>query len=51
MKLLFNPFYSSFKHPRFTREQLRNVARILNIPRGRNTKDTVDNLRKAGVIV
>ena len=51
MRLLFNPFYSSFKHPKYTREQLRNVARILKIPRGQNTKDTVDNLRKAGVIV
>jgi hypothetical protein len=37
--------------PRFniTREQLRNAARALNIPRGRNTSDTLNNLRKAGV--
>ena len=51
MKLLYNPFYGSFKHPKFTREQLRNAARALGIPRGRNTKDTIDNLKAAGVIV
>jgi len=51
MKLLYNPFYNSFKHPKYTREQLRNVARILNIPRGQNTKDTVANLKAHGVIV
>jgi hypothetical protein len=31
-----------------TREQLRDLARSLNIPRGRNTADTVQNLRAAG---
>jgi hypothetical protein len=51
MKLLYNPFYGSVKHPKYTREQLRNVARVLGIPRGRNTKDTIANLKEAGVIV
>jgi hypothetical protein len=49
--LLYRPFTNSFKHPRYTREQLRNVARILKIPRGRNIKDTVANLKLHGVIV
>lgn len=42
---------TDYKHPKYTREQLRNVARILGIPRGQNTKDTVDNLKAHGVIV
>lgn len=33
----------------YTREGLRNLARILNIPRGRNTKDTLNNLKAAGI--
>lgn len=36
--------------PRYnmTREQLRNLARAVGIPRGRNTADTAANLRSVG---
>ena len=42
---------TDYKHPKYTREQLRKVARILGIPRGQNTKNTVDNLKAHGVIL
>ena len=51
MKIFYRQFFGTFKHPKYTREQLRNVARILKIPRGQNTKDTVNNLKAHGVIV
>ncbi len=37
--------------PRYplTREALRDLARKHSIPRGRNTRDTFDNLVRAGV--
>jgi hypothetical protein len=37
--------------PRYqmTREELRDLARSKNIPRGRNTEDTAKNLRSAGI--
>jgi hypothetical protein len=39
------------KSPRYerTREELRELAQNHGIPRGRNTPDTVRNLRKAGI--
>ncbi len=30
-----------------TREELRSVARVLGVPRGKNTKDTIANLTQA----
>jgi hypothetical protein len=40
------------KSPRYamTREQLRDLARKNGVKRGRNTADTVANLRKAGIL-
>lgn len=37
--------------PRYhiTRAQLRELAKAHNVPRGRNTPDTVANLEKAGI--
>lgn len=37
--------------PRYhlTRAQLRDIAKKSNVPRGRNTSDTVANLQKAGI--
>ena len=37
--------------PRYhlTRAQLRELAKAHNVPRGRNTSDTVANLEKAGI--
>lgn len=32
-----------------TREQLRNLARAHNVPRGRDIIDTIHNLVKAGI--
>ena len=51
MTILYNPLRGTFKHSFLTREQLRKIARLNNVPRGRNTKDTIDNLKAAGVIV
>lgn len=34
----------------FTREELRNIARHYNIPRGRNKQDTAQNLLTSGVL-
>ena len=50
MKTLYNPFRSSikFKHSTFTREQIRGMARFCGIKRGRNTQDTLTNLKAAG---
>lgn len=50
--VLVNPFRGQKgpKHPFLTREQLRTIARINNIPRGRNTADTWRNLKAAGII-
>lgn len=39
----------SFKHPQYTREQIRDLARKNNVPRGRNTRDTLVNLKTAGI--
>ena len=36
-----------FIRNQFTREQLRTLARIHNVPRGRNKMDTIANLLKA----
>jgi len=33
----------------YTREGLRNLCRIFDIPRGRNTVDTIANLKAAGI--
>ncbi len=33
----------------FSREELRELARKNGVRRGRNTEDTVKNLRKAGI--
>jgi hypothetical protein len=40
------------KSPRYslTREQLREIARKHGVKRGRNTADTVKNLRDAGLL-
>lgn len=32
----------------WSREQLRSLARLKGVKRGRNTADTIKNLRKAG---
>jgi len=50
------PFYDPFaprRSPRFskTREELRELARKHGVRRGRNTLDTVKNLRSAGVAI
>jgi hypothetical protein len=34
---------------RKTREQLRTIARMNGVKRGRNTEDTINNLRAAGL--
>lgn len=51
MKVFYNPM-SPYKSPRFetTREQMRNLARENVVKRGRNTMDTYNNLKKAGLI-
>jgi hypothetical protein len=47
---LYNPFRGQgFKHSSLTREQIRTIARMNDIPRGRNTRDTLNNLRSAGI--
>lgn len=50
--ILRNPMrpYKSARYSQ-TREQLRELARKHNIKRGRNTGDTVRNLREAGFSV
>lgn len=35
---------------RVTREELRRLARNHNVPRGRDTSDTLRNLREAGIL-
>ncbi len=51
MIVLHDPM-SPRKSPRYamTREQLRDLARKNGVKRGRNTADTVANLRKAGIL-
>lgn len=53
MNTFYNPFAGGdgFKHDTFTREQLRELARRNNVKRGRNTRDTINNLKAAGIIV
>lgn len=50
--ILFDPMRPR-RSPRYalTREQLRELARLKGIQRGRNTNDTVRNLRAAGIDV
>jgi len=50
MRIFYNPM-RPYKSKRYslTREQLRELARKNNIPRGRNTEDTAKNLRAAGI--
>lgn len=50
--ILRNPMrpYMSARHTQ-TREQLRELARKHNVKRGRNTGDTVRNLREAGISI
>jgi hypothetical protein len=50
MKVFYDPMRPR-KSPRYalTREQLRELARKNGVQRGRNTADTVTNLRKAGI--
>jgi hypothetical protein len=50
MKVFYDPMRPR-KSPRYamTREQLRDLARKHGVQRGRNTADTVTNLRKAGI--
>lgn len=50
MKVFYDPMRPR-KSPRYelTREQLRELARKHGVQRGRNTADTVANLRKAGI--
>ena len=33
----------------FTRKQLRHLAKLNGVKRGRNTRDTIENLRAAGI--
>ncbi len=49
--VIHNPMrpYKSVRYD-LTREQLRDLARKNNIKRGRNTADTVRNLRVAGLL-
>ena len=51
MIILYNPFRGQRgpKHPTMTREQLRELARKHDVKRGRNLRDTVTNLRLAGI--
>ncbi len=53
MNKLYNPFRKkvSPKHTFLSREQLRKLARMNNVRRGRNTRDTINNLKAAGIIV
>ena len=52
MNLLYNPFRGiGYKHPTFTREQLRRLAKANGVKRGRNTQDTIANLKAAGINV
>jgi len=50
MKIFRDPMRPRIS-PRFkqTREQLRRLARVAGVKRGRNTTDTVNNLRAAGI--
>jgi hypothetical protein len=51
MIVLYDPM-TPRKSPRYdmTRKQLRELARMNGVKRGRNTADTVANLRKAGIL-
>ena len=52
MKNLYNPFkpYNSIVPTTMSREELRNLARQHNVPRGRNKNDTFNNLLKANIL-
>lgn len=52
MNVFYNPFrrHQSTRHA-LTREQLRQLARKHGVRRGRNTDDTLNNLRAAGIAV
>ena len=41
----------SANHTTYTREGLRTRARILGVKRGRNTNDTLHNLKAHGVLI
>lgn len=52
MRIFYDPMRPR-RSPRFkqTREQLRAIAKSAGVKRGRNTMDTVNNLRAAGISI
>lgn len=47
--MIFVPHRTTSPSYHLTRAQLRDIAKKHNVPRGRNTPDTVANLQKAGI--
>lgn len=48
--IILRPFRQVSPRYSLTREQLRQIARKHGVRRGRNTADTVKNLREAGLL-